>query len=550
MGELPAGYLPVEGSDRRPFPGAERLGPADPRQRVTVSVRLRRRPDAPPLPRPRRGTGHLSRERFTAVYGADPADIAELVAFARQHGLDVGETSVARRTVQLTGTVAQLQAAFAVDLGHYRAGQASYRGREGHVHLPAGLVPIVEGVFGLDDRPQARPLFRRAVPREKRDKDVVETTPGQVAKLYEFPSGTGAEGQCIGLLEFSGAGFGGGYDPKDVQAWFQRRGAHPPPLTPVGIDGAGNSSGHDEDSDIEVTLDIVVAGAVAQGARIAVYFAPWTEQGWVDAVAAAVHDAANDPSVISISWGYPEFEKSPGQNLTWTRSAMDAVSATFEEAAALGVTVLAASGDFGTDNGIGDGHAHMLYPGSDPYVTSCGGTTLKDISGSRFTEVLWSDPKMGASGGGVSAYFDPPSWQAGVDVPASVEDGHHGRGLPDIAGNADPGSGYTLVLYGKNTRHPIGGTSATAPLYAGLVALINAQLKIRLGYLNPTLYELAASGIYRDVTCCGTNAWADAPGYHVGKGWDATTGFGSVRGTALLDELTSDLFAALIPAAD
>jgi kumamolisin len=178
---------------------------------------------------------------------------------------------------------------------------------------------------------------------------------------------------------------------------------------------------------------------------------------------------------------------------------MDAVSATFEEAAALGVTVLAASGDSGTDNGIGDGHAHMLYPGCDPYVTSCGGTTLKDISGSRFTEVLWTDPESGASGGGVSAYFDPPPWQAGVDVPASVEDGHRGRGFPDIAGNADPDSGYTLVLYGKNTKHPVGGTSATAPLYAGLVARINAQQKIMLGYLNPTLYELAESGIFRDV---------------------------------------------------
>jgi kumamolisin len=401
----------------------------------------------------------------------------------------------------------------------------------------------VEGVFGLDDRPQARPLFRTAAPGAARKKDVEETTPPQVAGLYEFPAGISAGGQCIGLLEF-----GGGYNAKDVQAWFQRRGEHPPPLSPVGIDGATNSFGPDEISDIEVALDIVVAGSAAEGVRIAVYFAPWTEQGWVDAVTTAVHDRANEPSVISISWGWPEFESFPGSSWTWTKAAMDAVSATFEEAAALGVTVLAASGDNGTDSGIGDGHAHVLYPGCDPYVTSCGGTTLKDISGTRFTEVLWSDSKTGASGGGVSAYFGLPPWQEGVNVPASVEDGHRGRGLPDIAGNADPDSGYTLVLNGKNTKKPVGGTSATAPLYAGLVALINAQLRIRLGYLNPTLYELAESGVYRDVTCCGTNAFADAPGYHVGQGWDATTGFGSVRGTALLDELTSDLFAALIPA--
>ena len=229
-----------------------------------------------------------------------------------------------------------------MDLGHYQVGETSYRGREGHVHLPADLVPVVEGVFGLDNRQRARPLFQRAAQAQT----ARALTPPEVARLYDFPPGISAAGQCIGLLEF-----GGGFDPADITTWFTNLGLTPPDITEVGVDGAGNSPG--SDADTEVVLDIDVAGAAAQGARISVYFAPWTEQGWVDVVSTAVHDAANNPSVLSISWGWPELETVDG--LTWTQAAMDAVSATFQEAAVLGVTVLAASGDQGSDCQIGTG---------------------------------------------------------------------------------------------------------------------------------------------------------------------------------------------------
>jgi len=215
---------------------------------------------------------------------------------------------------------------------------------------------------------------------------------------------------------------------------------------------------------------------------------------------------------------------------------MAAVSATFVEAAALGVTVLAASGDSGSDCQIGDRKAHVLYPTSDPGVTSCGGTTIENVAGASFGEVLWND--NGASGGGVSDNFPLPDWQASAGVPASANDSTHtGRGVPDVAGNADPSSGYNLTQNGGQIG-PIGGTSAAAPLYAGLIALINANLGFPVGYLNPAIYtKAAACGVFNDVTTNGTNAFNGAPGYPVGAGWDATTGFGSINGTTLLTAL-------------
>ncbi len=533
MAEPPVGYVRIEGTNRSPVPEARRVGPADPDERLLVSVRLRRRSGAPALPDPSQAVapvgGSLSREEFAATYGADPADIARVEAFASQHGLAVEETSVPRRTVVLAGTVAQMSEAFRVDLASYQVGETSYRGREGHVHVPAELSDLVEGVFGLDNRQQARPLFRRAASSAQATSPAEATqalTPPQIARLYDFPTAMNAAGQCIGLFEF-----GGGYHPADITAWFKNLGLLEPTLVDVGVDGATNSPG--AEADTEVVLDIDVAGSVAQGAQIVVYWAPWTEQGWVDAVTTAVHDATNKPSVISISWGWPEFQTN---GLTWTAAAMNAVSSTFQEAALLDVTVFAASGDQGSDCQIGDKHAHVIYPTSDPGVTSCGGTTIENVSGSSFGEVLWND--NGASGGGVSDNFAVPVWQASAGVPASVNDNtHRGRGVPDVAGNADPASGYNLTQDGGQVG-PIGGTSAVAPLYAGLTALINANLSFPVGYLNPSLYQKAeAWGAFRDITSAGTNAVNGAPGYSVGVGWDATTGLGSINGTTLLSAL-------------
>ena len=220
---------------------------------------------------------------------------------------------------------------------------------------------------------------------------------------------------------------------------------------------------------------------------------------------------------------------------------MDLISGMFRAAALLGITVLVASGDAGSTGEADDHHAHVNYPASSPFVTACGGTTLLESGGTNFREQLWNP-----SGGGISVNFPVPAWQSTTAVPVSVNDGHHGRGIPDIAGNADPFNGYPLIQDGQLTE-PVGGTSAVPPLYAGLVAVMNARLKDRVGFLNPVLYELTAPGVLRDVTCCGDNSTDSTPGYPVGVGWDATTGFGSINGRRLLAELRRPGAAAIVP---
>jgi hypothetical protein len=352
---------------------------------------------------------------------------------------------------------------------------------------------------------------------------VTGLTPPQVAALYDFP-GSSAAGQTIGLLEFSG-----GFRMPDINAFFHSVGQPVPTINTIGVDGASNSPGLDAAADGEVALDIDVAGSVGRGADLAVYFAPWTEQGWVDVVTAAVHDPVNRPSVLSISWGWAELRSISG--LTWTQAAIDVVNATFQEAAALGVTVLAASGDSGSDCQIGDRRAHVLYPASDPYVLCCGGTRISNVSGSTFTESTWV-ASFGTTGGGVSDAFGKPIWQLWAGIPPNVNDRHIGRGIPDLAGNADPASGYPIVVGGRTEQ--FGGTSAVAPLYAGLVAILNADLREPVGYLNPNLYLFQNSPVFRDEADGASNATNGAPGYPATPGWDGCTGLGSLRGQELL----------------
>jgi len=518
---IPADYQRIVKSERHAVPGSRRVGPADPSEALPVTIRVRRRLDAPPMPDladPNRRPGAaIDRESFAGLYGASPEDLKQVEDFARGQGLSVTESSVDRRTVTVSGTTGQVSHAFAVDLGNYESPDGNYRGREGFVHLPNALQGVVEGVFGLDNRRMAR---RHAAPAQ----GISPLTPMQVAKLYNFPSPGNAAGQTIGLIEFAPCG----YKPADIQKFFTANGLQTPSLTDVGVNGASNSPGGGADS--EVALDIDVSGAVAQGAQVAVYFTTWDENGWIKAITTAVHPAANQPkpSVISISWDWAEFMTFGG--LQWSQAAIDAVSSTFHDAAALGITILVASGDDGSRCQVSDGKAHCYYPASDPWITCCGGTTIQNVAGSSFAELTWND--NGITGGGISDMFPVPAWQSSAGIPASANPAHNtGRGIPDIAGYAN---GYTIYLNGAQSG-PWWGTSETAPLYdAGLVALVNANLGYSAGYLNPALYKMGGTPVFRDIADNGSNAAGPAPGYKAGPKWDACTGWGSLDGGALL----------------
>ena len=223
---------------------------------------------------------------------------------------------------------------------------------------------------------------------------------------------------------------GGGYTAADLQTYFSGLGLKVPSVTAVSVDGGTNSPGGAADGEVE--LDIEVVGSIANGASIAVYFAPNTDQGFVDAITDAVHDTTRKISVISISWGGPEE--------SWTAQARTALNAALQDAATLGVTVTIACGDNGSTDGAGDGALHVDFPASSPYALACGGTKLAASATQINSEVVWNETanNEGATGGGVSNFFAVPSYQSSAGVPTQPETNFVGRGVPDVAGNAGP----------------------------------------------------------------------------------------------------------------
>lgn len=516
---------PIAGSKRQPVRGARLIHNAHPDQTVEVSIRLRSKNKATyeelPSQLAKTTFEHMSREQFENDHGADPGDLDKITKFARENNLHIVPTGteLARRTVVLSGTVNDLQKAFHVELREYSHPPRNFRGRVGEISVPAEYADIITGVFGLDDRPQAEPHFRRLpqAPGIKAHAATASHDPNEVAKIYDYPQGDGA-GQCIGIIEL-----GGGFRLDDISNYFKSLNLKAPQVISISVDGGTNSPTSADSADGEVMLDIEIAGAIAPAAKIAVYFAPNTDRGFLDAITTAVHDKTNQPSVISISWGSSESQ--------WTAQAMTNFDEAFQAAAAMGVTVCVASGDNGSSDGVNDGKDHVDFPASSSYALGCGGTTLQASDGRIVKELVWNDqPNGGATGGGVSNTFRLPPWQDGFNVPVpSVQKG--GRGVPDVAGDADPSTGYNILVDGKTTV--FGGTSAVAPLWAGLVALINQQAGKPVGFLNPRIYAQAVeASSFRDVTE-GNNG-----NFKATKGWDCCTGLGSPDGKELLAALT------------
>jgi len=519
--------VPLVGSERSELPQAAAAGPVDPSVRVELTIFTRR---AAALPRTADGAPvRLSRAELRQRYSGVPADhvLVATVLTSIDPAIQVTSQDAGSRRMTVAGPLGALAGAFGADLSLVTSSDAAgapvtHRYRSGGLQVPAQLDGIIVAVLGLDNRPQAVPHFRFAAAAAQQAQ--VSYTPPQVADLYNFPAGTTGTGHIVAIIEL-----GGGFAASDLDSYFSSLGIATPSVTAVGVDGASNVPGQDpQGADGEVLLDIEVVGAVAPGAAQLVYFAPNTDQGFVDAVTMAVH-AEPTPVAVSISWGGPES--------TWTGQSMTALDQAIADGVALGVTITAAAGDNGSGDGVSDGKPHTDFPASSPHALACGGTSLHGdpATGTISTETVWNDGAGGgATGGGVSVTFALPTWQASAGVPANPS-GAPGRGVPDVAGNADPATGYQVLIDGQQTV--IGGTSAVAPLWAALIARFAQALGKSFGLMQQPLYAGVQPGQpmtgLRDITSGNNGA------YSAGPGWDACTGLGVPEGTALLAVLSA-----------
>jgi kumamolisin len=527
--ELPDSYRPQAS-------GARRIGDPSPDEEVEVTITLR----GPQLPAAGAVTGPpVDAGAFAATYGADADDAAKVQEELEKLGLQVYDVSLAGRSLHARGTVQQLRSAFGVSFGLYESDdQGQFRGREGSISVPAPLAGIITGVFGLDERRMAR---RKNAPAQAAQAGP-PLAPADLESRYQFPEGDGA-GQTVAIAEFGGA-----YFASDVQAFCEKYGRPVPAVTPVSAGFPLMTAGQVAklpkalrlrvlDDSVEVMMDVEIVAALCPAASISVYFAPFSEKGWIDLIN-AVTAARPVPVALSVSWGKAE------DSADWSGSAVREINQRLQAAAMLGVTVCAASGDDGAGDRVDDGRAHVHFPAASPFVLSVGGTM---VDGTPPAEVVWwvspgerasdGSTDAGATGGGVSTVFRRPAWQT-VTVASLNAGSIDGRVVPDVSALA--GSPYyDLIFQGKDS--PNGGTSAATPLWAALLARIAAGLPAgkHLRFITPLLYgatpggEPAGQAGCADITSGDNRSPGIPQGYTATAGYDAVSGWGTPIGTRL-----------------
>lgn len=520
-------HVDLPGSQRPAKADAKRLRDADPNARVEVTLELRHPalPGANDLP-----ANPLSRSELAAKYGASAADAEQVSEVLKGYGLKVEEVSLATWSMRVSGPVSAMEAAFNAKLGIYHSReQGEFRGREGKLQIPIELAGIVTGVFGLDERRVARRKGSAAATSTP-----APLGPSDIEAHYQFPAGDGS-GQTVGIAEF-----GGGYFASDLKAYCQKFNLTAPTVTVHSVNLKSltlqqiqqlpqQEMQEELDEAGEVNMDVQIVAGLCPKATIVVYFATFDQKGWVDLLNQVLAGKPSKVDTLSVSWGLAE--DSPD----WSANAVTAINSRLNALAAIGLTVCVSAGDDGSGDAVGDNRAHVDFPGSSPFVLCVGGTMLS-ASGAETT--WWVSPGQrnnrggGATGGGVSVKFARPSWQ-NVHI-ASVNPGSiDGRVIPDVSALAGSPF-YDLIFMGQDS--PNGGTSASAPLWASLLARVKAQR-----FVTPLLYENGRNGqplgasVCTDITT-GQNTSSPTPGvgYQAGPGYDAVTGWGTPKGQALL----------------
>lgn len=530
-------HVVLPGSKRGKDRTAERIGAIDPKEKIQVTLNLA----GPKLPGADEFVGRtLSPQELAQKFGASTDDAERVQKSLRRYGLKVDEISLATRTMRVSGTAESMEAAFKPRMAlMHSARQGDYRGREGALMIPNELKGIVTGVFGLDTRRMAK--RKSAVPMMLAHSTVAPLTPTDLEARYNFPAGDAA-GQKIVIAEF-----GGGYFASDTAAFCGKFGRPVPSVHAVGMDNTPaytlqqilalppQQRSQQLEMSVEVMMDAEIVAGLCPKAEIAVYFSSFDQKGWVDLIDKAI---GARPVALSVSWGLSEDD--PG----WSQNAITAISDRLNAARLLGITTCVSSGDDGSGDQMRDGKAHVDFPASSPYVLGVGGTMLA----SSQEVAWWESPGRrtgnggGASGGGVSGIFARPAWQA-VNVKSINSTKTKGRVVPDVSALAGEPL-YDLIFAG----HPMpnGGTSASAPLWASLIARMAAKLPTakQQRFLTPLLYKNGTNGrpigaeASRDITK-GNNASHPLPGkgYKAGAGYDAVTGWGVPDGAVLLAAL-------------
>ncbi|MBX9723790.1 MAG: S53 family peptidase, partial [Candidatus Obscuribacterales bacterium] len=460
-----------------PQPKGKRLGETDPNKEMTTTIMVKSKASDKEMDETiakiaRHEMKPLSDAEFKAKFGADETALAHVMKFAADYGLTASEVDEGSGRILLKGKVKNLDEAFKVKIEDFKTTDGVNRERNGIISVPMEIANDVRGVFGLDTGTQAHSQAKRLDegfgffhPRVASSPNM----PDAIAKAYDFPTESSGAGQSVAIIQL-----GGGLNLEDNAAYYKQHGLKLPDINIISVDGGQNKMGV-QTADDEVALDSQIIGVVAPDAKQNILFAPNSDQGFLDAITRATFNKEGESSnsAISISWGAPES--------FWSQQARDNMTLAFKKAALKGITVFVATGDKGAKNGTSSYTAD--YPAADMYVTATGGTVLKlKADGSIDSEVAWKD-----GGGGLSRQIPVPDFQNDLSTmpPSANHDGLVGRGVPDVAGDASPSTGYKIRVRGQEVT--MGGTSAVSPLYAALILRINSATGERAGFINPFL---------------------------------------------------------------
>lgn len=326
-------------------------------------------------------------------------------------------------------------------------------------------------------------------------------TPGQIAKIYEFPP-IPQDRRCIAIIEPEGSSF----LQSDLEKYWNKLGLFGKSKPIVLFSPTTN---HFNTKDNNITFDIEIIGGINPNSIIYVYFAPRTNEGLYNTISKAVYNEGYKPSVISISWGVPEKK--------WEKETLNSFNELFENATNRGINICCSSGDSGITDGLSSWIFNVDFPASSPFVTTCGGTTLVCPNDDYDEDTIEKycgkvDGEIGESaGGGYSSFFSQPDYQKGIVNNCM-------RGIPDVCGNADIQTGWKLLINGEDKI--VGGTSVVAPMFAAYLSLLGTKK-----FINPIIYANGSS--FHDIIE-GNNE-----NYSAAIGWDPATGLGSINGSQL-----------------